>query len=475
MIHWPTNHQNGLTLLPVSVAQGLSLALLSGLLLTACQQRPAPAEPETLAPASFSDTGTAAVPGHWWENLDDPALQGLIDRALDNNRSLRAAAARLEQARAVASREGAQRWPSLNLSGEAARQRDDAGNTAELFTGGARASWELDLWGRVRAAAQSADLEARASGAALEDAAVSLAAEVANAWFALLEARLQERILNEQLDINRQMEELIRLRFRQGQVTVSDVLRQEQLVEQTRGELVEVRRNQENLTLQLAVLVGATPGEFQPPDSETLMAPPPRPDTGVPVELLARRPDVRAALLRVRAADRRVAAAMAERLPRIDLTASITDSAASASDLFSNWLAEFSAAVAMPLFDAGRRRAEVRRNRGVLKEAISDYEQAVLEAIRDVEDALSAEHRQRERLESLRQQRQLAEQVLTRLRSRYTRGATDYLDVLDALTREQQLQRQVLTARRRLLANRITLYRTLAGGWEQEDDHAADE
>jgi NodT family efflux transporter outer membrane factor (OMF) lipoprotein len=443
----------------------LFLAALAG-----CQQRPQPMEPAELAPEDFSASGSAEVRSRWWRSLDSAALDELIQQALNDNRSLRATRARLEQARAVARREGAPRWPSLTASSEARRERTDQDVTTEIFSGGASASWELDLWGRVDAAADAAALDAEARAAAWSDAAITLTGEVANTWFRLREARLRAALLQDQLAVNKQVLKLIRLRRRQGQVGSADVLRQEQLVEQTRGQLIGTRRESERLRLQLAALVGTTPDRFQPPEaSGDFPSAPPEPDTGIPAEVLERRPDVRQALLSVRAADERVAAAFAERLPRIELGASLTDTAVSAGDLFQDWVSTVSASLSLPLIDGGRRRAETDRAGAALRVAINDYEQTMLDAIREVEDALSAEQRQRERLASLREQLDLAEQVLERIRSRYTRGATDYLDVLDALVSKQELERQVLTARRELLQNRVTLHRTLAGGLDPED------
>lgn len=445
----------------------LSLVLAS---LAGCQPTPEPATPSELAPERFSASGSAEVQARWWRSLDSDALDQLMQQALAGNRSLRATRARLEQARAVARREGAPRWPALTATGEGTRERTDQGVTSELFSGGASASWELDLWGRVDATADAAALDAQARAAAWSDAALTLTGEVANTWFRLREARLRATLLDEQRDVNKQVLKLIRLRRRQGQVDRADVLRQQQLVAETRGQLISTRRQADSLRLQLAALVGTTPEQFEPPEpGADLPASPPEPDTGVPAEVLERRPDVRQALLSVRAADERVAAALAARLPRIELGASITDTAASAAELFRDWLASFSASLSLPLVDGGQRRAETDRARAALRAAIHEYEQTMLEAIRDVEDALNAERRQREKLQSLRNQLELAGQVLERIRSRYTRGTTDYLDVLDALVNKQELERRVLTARRELLQNRVTLHRTLAGGLAPED------
>lgn len=444
-----------------------SLLIAALLTLAGCQHTPVPTG-KSLAPASFPSSGTAKIPPHWWRTFKDPALDDLVSGALADNRSLRATRARLTQARELARREGASRWPSLQASGEATRQRDDQGNTDALFTAGASASWEVDLWGRVDANADAARLDAEASAATLRDAAISLSAEVARAWYELMESRQQTQLLRNQLKTNKQVEQLAQLRFHQGQVGIADVLRQRQLVEQTHASLVDASRQQDTLTLQLAVLEGQTPGSWKPPSGSSLPALPPQPDTGLPLDLLRRRPDVRAARLQLKAADRRVAAAVADRFPRLTLSAGINDSAASAGNLFRNWLANLTGNLVMPLIDAGQRRAEVRRNKAVVREALNNYEQTMLQAIHDVEDALSAERHQHDKVKSLQQQLELANSVLEQLRGRYTRGAADYLDVLDALLSQQQLQRQLLTARRLLLEDRVTLYRTLAGGWSAD-------
>jgi outer membrane protein TolC len=196
------------------------------------------------------------------------------------------------------------------------------------------------------------------------------------------------------------------------------------------------------------------------------------PATGVPAELLQRRPDLQAARLRIAAADARIAAAVAARYPRIDLSAALTSSSSS-GELFSDWLGNLAAQLVAPLFDGGQRSAEAQRARAAALEALNEYRQALLEALGEVEVALATEFGQRRYLASLENQLQQAAAVQRQERQRYFQGDSDYLSVLDALRSRQALERQQVTAKRQLLSDRINLVRALAGGWSmtpQKDD-----
>jgi len=443
-------------------------------LLTACTH-PEPQDPVAPAPfaGSFSRSGDRTMPDRWWQDFDDAALATLVDTALDENLSFRATWDRLRQAEATARRAGAPLYPTVNAntsvtaSDSGGSQSRPGGAQTQLTLGGA-ANYEIDLWGGLRSSARAAVLDAQASRAQVETAAITLSAQVARSWYALVEARARTALLKEQLQTNREVLQLIRLRFRQGQASAPDVLRQEQLVESTQGDLVRTEGDRRLQRHTLAVLLGRTPQSLDLPDRSALVTPPPLPETGMPADLIRRRPDLRQAFLRVRAADERVSAAIAERYPSLTLNASLETTASSTVDLFSGWFANLVSQVAMPLIDGGRRAAETERTRAVLSEALNNYENNVLEAVREVEDALTRERQQQGVLESLQSQLKLADQVVVQLRRRFTQGATDYLDVLNALTSQQSLERQVLTAKLNVINARVDLARALAGGWRME-------
>ena len=275
---------------------------------------------------------------------------------------------------------------------------------------------------------------------------------------------------------NEKVLHLVTLRFRQGVASAADVLRQQQLIEQTRGDTKDVVAQIGTLSHQLAILIGQPPKSVHIPKDNALIMLPPLPTTGLPVELLQRRPDVQGDFYQVQAADARIAAAIAERFPRIDLSGGITTNltstlvsgtfASAPAGLFSSWIGDIAAQIVTPIFNAGARAAEVDRTKAVLSEALNTYESTVLQAIREVEDALTREAQQREKTVSLERQFHLANQVIERLRARYIQGATAYLDVLNALASQQVLERQILTARRSLIDFRVDLAKALAGGWE---------
>jgi NodT family efflux transporter outer membrane factor (OMF) lipoprotein len=447
----------------------------ASVLMAAC----APALPDRPAPVDtslpFSISGTAPLPERWWQGFADDTLAGLIDRALEGNLSLQSAWDRLEQARAAARRAGADLYPSLDGEARAAETRgreDGLTGTRESYSLGIAAGYEADLWGRIRSSRDAAALDARASAEDLRTAALTLSSRVAATWYQLIEQYGQIRLLQEQLDINDKVLELITLRFRTGRVGIADVLQQRQLVESNRGEIALVEGRAEVLEHQLAILLGAPPMRKVAPAEVEFGKFPPLPETGLPAELVRSRPDVRGAWYSLQAADHRVAAAIADRFPRLSLAAGLDTSGGEVRDLFDNWLASLAANLVGPIFDGGRRRAEVERTRAVAAEALHSYGQTVLDSLGEVEDALSREQWQKVYIASLDQQLELAERAIERVRDRYLNGAVDYQRVLDALLSYQRLQRTRLTALRELFEFRIDLYRALGGGWEMERSNA---
>jgi outer membrane protein TolC len=248
-------------------------AVLSALLLVlaACAGQPPSSSPPVATPELFSRSGEAAAPQQWWVAFDDAALNRLVDRALGANLDLQAAYQRLNQARAVRARQEAGLFPSLEARAGAER-RDDGDSETDLFSAGLAAEYELDLWGRVRAQADAEAFRVAASGADYQAAALSLAAEVANTWFELLTQRTQQELASAQLDTNRDVLSLIRARFGIGESASADVLRQRQLVEASREQLLTVQARTRVLEHQLAVLLGEPPKGVVFPDDGTLPA-----------------------------------------------------------------------------------------------------------------------------------------------------------------------------------------------------------
>jgi len=415
-------------------------------------------------PARFSQSGGAKLPGRWWSAFGDPELNRLVGLALASNPGLGIAWARLDQARAVARKAKAGLYPTLDatagISGTLARDGRSASVTAGLA-----ASYEVDLWGRVRATRDAAWLELLATREGLMAAAISLSAEITNAWYQLVERQGQLRLLDHQLATSKQVLLLVTLNFQQGQGGAVDVLQQRQLVESLKGERTGVRAQAQVLRHQLAILVGKPPGTLRIKRVQQLPLLPPLPRAGIPSSLLQRRPDVRSVYLKVRAANRRVAVALADRYPRLSLGASASLTGGVNPGAFYTWLTNLVANLIAPLFDGGARKAEVARTRAVAAEALQEYSQTILVALREVEDALTRERQQKKLIVSLDRQLRLSGRVVLVSSHSYLNGVETFLRVLDAQLRHQSLQRARLTAGRDGLLQRVALCRALAGGW----------
>ncbi len=282
----------------------LSLALLGILFILAISsctptaQIPLNSTP-VLLPKAFSQQGQQRLNEPWWQGIGDPKLQILIERGLANNQTLMVIGQRLLQAEALARQAGADLVPSLDANGSASTiktRNDGSTNSRTNLLIGLAAVYEIDLWGRLQAKKDAALFDVHASSEDIQTAALSLAAQLANVWYQLAASYSQLELLGQQQDVNRMGLELIQLRFNAGQIGIADVLQQKQLIESTTGELAQQRSTAKTLEHQLAILTGVSPGMFQMPGPPALINLPPLPSTGVPLDLLANRPDIRSLL-----------------------------------------------------------------------------------------------------------------------------------------------------------------------------------
>ena len=292
---------------------------------------------------------------------------------------------------------------------------------------------------------------------------LSLAAELADAWLQAREQAEQRTLIETQRRASREYLDLTERRFADGQATALDVLQQRQQAAAVDSLIPAVESRYATLRHQLALLAGRAPAAAPTPEPG-LPALPDLPATGVPADLLARRPDVRAAMARLAAADERVGAAVAARLPALRFSASVGYQSGAVSSLFDEWIGGLIGNLTAPLLDGGRRAAETRRARAALREQAAIAAQTLLRALREVEDALVQEERQRETVRRLETQTRLSAETLEQARARYATGLSDYLPVLTAVDRLQGVERSLLAARRQAWAYRLQLYRALGGG-----------
>ncbi|QGZ41250.1 NodT family efflux transporter outer membrane factor (OMF) lipoprotein [Pseudoduganella flava] len=437
--------------------------------------------PATAVPAGWQDwhggapelraTALSAAGTQAYARFDDPVLRGLLRRALDANADLRTAELRFAQSRVQRAVAAAGNGPRVDAQAGATRQRQSETGTAtrmldalaprenraalidvlaapfDVYQAGFDASWEPDLWGRVRRSIEAADADAAQAQALLRDASLTVAVEVARNYHELRAARLQLRLAREDVTAAEELLQLAQARSHGGLGTDLDVVRQQALVAELRGALPGLQEQEAQAENRLSLLLGVAPGALHaelavPSDADT-------PGAvldlalGIPADLLTRRPDIAAAEAALHAATARIGIARADLYPRIVLGASFgTES--TAGGRFGEWGSRqwsIGPTLSLPLFDRGVRRATVQLRELDQQQAAVAWQHTVLRAWHEVDDALSAYAAEWQRHEQWRQREDAARTALELAMVRWRGGLSDALPLLDA-------QRTMLAARR---------------------------
>lgn len=457
---------------PLALA-ALAVAALSGCATLAAPDRSLPETPVPTAwsaAAAVGEAASAASLAEWWRNFDDPDLAALVARALDTNTSVRSAQAALAQARALRDVQSAGLLPSVDGSGSAQRARPAGGDASNRFQAGLDASWELDVFGRNRSALAAAEADARAAQAALADVQVSLAAEVALAYLDLRGLQGRLAIARRNLAAQSETLQLAQWRAQAGLTTSVEVEQARAAAEQTAAQLPALETGIAQARHALAVLTGQAPGAMQPALDDARPVPQPAGDLAlaIPAETLRQRPDVRQAEERISAALARVSQADAARYPSFRLGGSLGLSALTlgglggSAALFNSLLA----GVSVPLFDGGAARAQVRAQEAALEQARVGYLAVVLNALKEVEDALVALRGDRERLARLEGAAEAAANAALLAQNRYASGLIDFQIVLDTQRTLLATQDNVAITRANVSADHVRLYKALGGGWK---------
>ena len=473
---------------PATIAL-LAVLTLAGcaLLLTGCKTvGPNYKVPPVPAPPSFSDAGhngdwAAAAPadaadrGAWWAVYQDPDLNTLEQHCASANQSIAAALHAYEQAHDLVRETHASLYPTVSLGGSATRNGISS-NAPQVGPATQRnywdfliplnISWEPDFWGAVRRQIESASASAQASAADLANTRLSLQGLLAVTYFQLRGLDLQAQLLRATIDAYTQTLQLTQVRLKGGLSTESDVAQAQAQLEEARAQLIDLGVQRAQYEHAIAVLVGESATGFHIAEQPLAGGPPAIP-TGVPSELLQRRPDIAAAERRVAAANALIGVAKAAYYPNITLGAEGGMDSALVSRIFSSGSAEWNAGPSASelLYDAGRRRAQVDYAIAQREQATALYRQQVLSAFRDVEDQLSALRVLEQ--EAAAQQRAVdAARRSTELSTlRYKRGLATYLEVLTNQTIQLNDERAsaALVARRIVASAQLQL--ALGGGW----------
>ena len=461
--------------------KGSSLkAMAAGLLATVVTACSTTAPETTVRPPVEWSAGSQSgeVNDRWWESFGDSNLVQLVDEALLQNRDLKAMQARIDAAREQSRIAGADQLPNIDAGFGSSRQQQvfvglpipgAAGPLKTRYnthTFNLIANWELDLWGRVRSARKAALAGYLAATDDLRGAQLSLIAQTVRGWIRLVEAEQQQNLAAQSAELFGRTSRTVRNRYERGLVSPLD-LRLAVSSESSARSLVKLREVEANdARRQLEALLGRYPaGKIKPPSN----LPPLREQipAGLPSQLLERRPDLQAALWRLESATRRTSEAMANRLPRISLTASGGRTSNELDDLldhdFSIW--SIAANAAQPVFQGGRLRSNVRLKEAQAREAHENYESALLAAFREVETSLGNETllRERETEQSKAAGEAKAAEILAA--KRYQAGLEPFLVLLEAQRRSLDAESQLLSVQRNRMENRVALHLALGGGF----------
>lgn len=457
------------------------LVFSASLLLAACSIGPDYQRPEIATPASWTISYEAAAglaDTAWWERFEDPVLNDLINAALKENLDLLTAAARVDQYLGQLQTTRAEFFPQISAAGSAVRTDDTEtglipgdNSPYNYYQGTINATWELDLWGRIRRANEAARADLLASEEARRAVLLTLTANTASGYIAL-------RGYDRQLEIARDTEKayaeslrIFKLRHQYGtvsQLEVSQVESQYEVARQAIPQYEAAVARQENL---LCLLLGRNPSLI--PRGRTIdeLAVPGVP-SGLPSELLARRPDIIRAEQQLIAANARIGVARALYFPRVSLTGALGTASIHSDKLFAGpsevW--QISGDLLAPIFTFGAIEGQVKVAEAQQRQALFTYRQAILNAFRDAEDALVSTTKGREQLAAQSRQTAALENSARLAKLQYDAGKTSYLQVLDADRALFSGQLSKVQTQANTLGALIDVYRAMGGGWVDEAD-----
>ena len=430
----------------------------------------APAQVTPVAPV-WDEAAPEDLPTtDWVGSFSDGTLTQLVNEALGANTNIRGAAARFEAAAARAKIARADKLPSVNASGSYSRTESNLPfQVPTNIDFGVTANWEADLWGRIRDGVNASNFELGASQADYAGARLSIAGQVSQAWFDLIEARLLTELSERDVDTQERALRLTQRRFEGGVTGSSDVRLARSSVANAQALQASREQRLSAITRQLEVLLRRYPAEEiqAAPELPTL---PRLSGAGTPGYVLRKRPDILALEQRLKAQGLQIDIARKNLLPTLSLRGTTSLGATSFAEIFDidALVLRLIANTAMPIFQGGRIKANIAQQEAILKQQLENYAGAALTAYLEVENALDAEQRLFERETALRTSLNEAREAEGRLELRYTEGLATILQLLDAQSRRLSAEGQLIGARKERLANRVRMHVALGGGFETD-------
>lgn len=434
-------------------------------------------EPGILLPEQYVEqTGPARTDqpmDRWWLAFNDPQLNRLMEQLFADNLQLEEAFARLEQTQAVVQITASSRWPSLGIGGQASREQvpgftQDAQVTNYRFS--AQSNFEVDLWGKLKNRQIASELRAEASQNQLQTLYLGLSAQLADLYYFAVEQRAQLKLTEQTISSYRDTLVRVESRYRQGLVPAIDLYQARQSLSAAETSQPRFIKNLRTAEHGIAALLGNYPDQGTAGSLATLPSLEEHFTTGLPADLLQRRPDVAASFKQLRAADEEVAAAIADRLPSLNLAANygLLQNDFGIGAITGNFW-QLLIQPTIPLLDGGRRKAEVVRNRAIVRERLAAYQQVILNAFREVEDALIANRTEDQRIKHLSTTVNATAASLRLALQNYLYGVNDYLPVLTAQRNDFLARSELLASHRQLLSDRTSLARALGGTWMNQE------
>lgn len=478
------------------------LSLLLALVLAGCAVGPDYQAPKPVVPGSYhgldsqevSKPQTRAINTRWWRSFNDPQLDSLIERAIAGNLSLQQTVLRIAGAREQLTQAQGSLFPSLGGSAKVTRQQlglkgllEANGATDQLdssvasqlngltqpvnlYQGSFDASWELDLWGKVRRQVEAANAQQQAAIEQRNDALVSLEAEVARAWLQLRGAQSTIQTLQQQIDVAQQTTELTRSQQQNGLAPLTDVENARAQLSSLQAQLPQYQSQARQAMNGLAVLLGKTPGAL---DAElaTPKALPTLPQfvpVGIPATLARRRPDIRQAEATLHAQTAEIGVSVAQLFPSLSLTGQlgVRNTDVSYLDNWSSHFYSYGPSLSIPIFQGGQLVSSVKLARAQQASAALEYRQTVLTALQDVENALVSYRADQQRVTALDETTGALQRTFDLASDSYRQGLSTFLEVLDAQRQLAQAQEQATHARMQSALDLVALYKALGGGWE---------
>jgi len=453
---------------------------------TGCLVGPDYKPPQTQVPSSWTETATAQPPAHpyqdlvhWWTTFNDPMLSLLVDRAIQSNLDLKLAQARIRQARAARNVTAAGLGPTVNAGGSYTRSGSAVetpggteNNTSNLYRTGLDSAWEIDIFGGVRRSIEAADASLQAAVEDRRDVLVTLAAEVGLNYTDLRSFQQQIAIAQQNLKAQRHTAEITRQRYQAGFVGALDVANAEAQVATTASQIPLLESFARQSIYSLSILLGREPSallEELTPVADIPAAPPAAP-VGVPADLLRRRPDIRRAEAQIHAATAQIGVATADLFPKFALSGSIGYQ----SNQFSSWVDwvnrfwSFGPSASWEIFASGAIRANIELQKAVQEQTLIAYQQTVLAALQDVENALVASTKEAQRREALAAAVDSNRKAVQYSLQLYTQGQIDFLNVLDAQRSLYVSELALVQSTHDISTDLVALYKALGGGWKEE-------